>query len=66
MGLRDFLHTRRVRKPRERVERTQALRERQREVSPKNVTDALTGHPQAYRAWGESSSSLDTPERKKR
>ena len=66
MGLRDFLRTRRERKARERVERTKALRERQREGSPQNVVDAVTGHGQAYRAWGESSSSLDTPERKKR
>jgi hypothetical protein len=66
MGLRDFLRTRRERKARERAEHGKALRERKRESSPDNVADALKERGSSYRAWGESSSSLDPPERKKR
>ena len=64
MGLRDLLRTRWERKARERAERGKALRERQRESNPENVADAVKGY--GYRAWGESSSRVDTPERKKR
>lgn len=64
MGLRDFLRSRRERKARERAERGKALRERQRESSPENVADAVKGY--GYRAWGERSTRLDPPERKKR
>lgn len=64
MRLRAFLHARRQRKARERDEHKKALRERQQESSPENVADAVKGH--GFRAWGEASSRVDSPDPKKR